>query len=83
MQFAEVHFSQLCHIYVVGGWLQYYEIMGGYSDKIFQCPLYENNPFLTKDVHHTISNLCKYGPSDHIHIGDIEKFYPNTPPMIS
>ena len=29
MQFAEVHFSQLCHIYVVGGWLQYYEIMGG------------------------------------------------------
>ena len=42
-------------------------------------PIINNSPFLTRDVHHTISRLCTHGPPTYIYTGDIEKFYPNTP----
>ena len=42
-------------------------------------PIINNSPFLTKDIHHTISRLCTHGPPAQIYTGDIEKFSPNTP----
>ena len=42
-------------------------------------PIIHNSQYLTKDVHDTISNLCKDRIPEYIHTGDIEQFYPNTP----
>ena len=42
-------------------------------------PIINNSDYLTKDVHDTISKLCKDRIPEYIYTGDIEQFYPNTP----